>query len=390
MAIRMSGIIAHDLQILFDAGTVAGLTDGQLLGRFTHGGDDEGHAAFAALVTRHGPMVLRVCGGVLRDLTDIEDAFQATFLVLASKARSIREPDAMASWLYGVALRIAFNTRVATIHRQVHERRYAAMAAGPAAKEDRHDLELALWEEVDRLPYKYRAPIVLCYLEGLTHEVAARRLSWPVGTVEGRLARARALLRSRLTRRGLAPVIGLLGAAASAEAASARSSIALVNSTAEAGLSFAARNAAASGMVSARAAKLAERILGAMRLSAMQTAAAAMMFVAFAAAFAFVHMVSSHDSYLLGNQGKGTVQPAPVPARVLRVLLIQGAPITWEYRYAARALAAVPDIQFDTQVVREPVREGNGELEDSVFNPGGYGVYILTDVPADALTRLQQ
>src|SRR5262249_7346974 len=82
----------------------------------------------------------------------------------------------------------------------------------PATEEDRPDLELALLEEVDRLPEKYRLPIVLCYLEGLTHEAAARRLSWPVGTVEGRLARARGLLRSRLTRRGLAPAIGLLAA----------------------------------------------------------------------------------------------------------------------------------------------------------------------------------
>ncbi len=102
-------------------------------------------------------MVLRVCGGVLRDLTDIEDAFQATFVVLARKARSIREPDAVGSWLYGVALRIASNMRVAAMRRQVHERRCAAMAAAPPTEEGRHDLELALLGEVDRLPEKYRA-----------------------------------------------------------------------------------------------------------------------------------------------------------------------------------------------------------------------------------------
>ena len=134
MAGRTSGILAHDLKVLFNGGTVAGLTDGQLLRRFTHRRDDEGEAAFAALVTRHGPMVLRVCGGVLRDRTDIEDAFQATFLVLARKARTIREPDAVGSWLYGVALRIASNTRVAAMRRQVHERRCAAMARRCATK----------------------------------------------------------------------------------------------------------------------------------------------------------------------------------------------------------------------------------------------------------------
>jgi len=263
MAGRTSGIIAHDLQILFNVGTVAGLTDGQLLRRFTHGRDDEGQAAFAALVTRHGPMVLRVCGGVLRNLTDIEDAFQATFLVLARKARSIRESDAVGSWLYGVALRIAANTRVAAMRRQIHERRCAAMAAAPVTEEDRHDLELALLEEVDRLPEKYRAPIVLCYLEGLTHEAAACRLSWPVGTVEGRLARARGLLRSRLTRRGLAPPIGLLGASVSAGTVSAAVPMALANATVQAALRFTAGRAAAvaAGVVPAAVSALSEGAL---------------------------------------------------------------------------------------------------------------------------------
>jgi RNA polymerase sigma factor (sigma-70 family) len=184
MAGRTSGMIAHDLQILFNVGTVVGLNDGQLLRRFTQGRDDHGQAAFAALVERHGPMVLRVCGAVLRDRTDIEDAFQATFLVLARKARSIREPDAVGSWLYGVALRIAANAKVAAMRRQVHERRRGATAVTPPTEEDRYDRERALLEEVDRLPEKYRVPIVLCYFEGLTHQAAARRLSWPVGTVE--------------------------------------------------------------------------------------------------------------------------------------------------------------------------------------------------------------
>ena len=262
MAIRtsgMSGINAHDLRILFNVGTVAGLTDGQLLRRFTHRRDDEGQAAFAALVRRHGPMVLRVCGGVLRDRTDIEDAFQATFLVLARKARSIREPDAVCSWLYGVALRVTANQRAAVMRRQLHERRFAAMAAAPAIEDDRHDLERALLEEVDRLPEKYRTPIVLCYLEGLTHEAAARRLGWPVGTVEGRLARARGLLRSRLTRRGLAPAIGLLAATASAHAA------ALGPSIIEVVPAFAAGNAAATDGTPSCAAMLAREVLGAMR-----------------------------------------------------------------------------------------------------------------------------
>jgi hypothetical protein len=114
---EFSGMVVRDIEMLFKVGTVAGQTDGQLLARFTHRRDDEGQAAFAALVRRHGPMVLRVCSGVLRNMTDIEDAFQATFLVLARKAGSIREPNAVGSWLYGVALRIASKQRAAAFRR---------------------------------------------------------------------------------------------------------------------------------------------------------------------------------------------------------------------------------------------------------------------------------
>jgi RNA polymerase sigma factor (sigma-70 family) len=211
-------------------------------------------------------MVLRVCGGVLRDLADIEDAFQATFLVLARKARSIRKPEAVGSWLYGVALRIASNTKVAVMRRQVHERRCAAKLAASATEEGRHDLELALLREVDRLPEKYRAPIVLCYLEGLTHEAAARRLSWPVGTVEGRMARARRLLRSRLNRRGLAPAIGLLGASVRAGTVSAAVPAALAKATVAAALRFTAgrATAVAAGVAPAAVAALSEEALSTM------------------------------------------------------------------------------------------------------------------------------
>jgi hypothetical protein len=119
------------------------------------------------------------------------------------------------------------------------------MAAASATEADRHDLERALLEEVDRLPEKYRAPIVLCYLEGLTHEAAARRLSWPIGSVEGRLARARGLLRSRLTRRGWALAIGLLGASVSAGTVSAAVPVALAKATVQAALRYTAGRAAA-------------------------------------------------------------------------------------------------------------------------------------------------
>ena len=256
-------------------------------------------------------MVIRVLSGVLHNLTDIEDAFQATFLVLARKARSIREPDAVGSWLYGVALRVAANQQAAANRRHIHERQFAAMAAGPATENDRHDLETALLEEVDRLPEKYRAPVVLCCLEGLTHEAAARRLNWPVGTVEGRLFRARGLLRSRLSRRGLAPAIGLLAATTAAEAVGAGLSSSCVDSTTKAAFSFAAGDTAANGLTSARAAMLAREALGAMRHGAIKLASAVMMIVALTAAFTGGLIRLSQDLRLSGQQEKRVAEPRP-------------------------------------------------------------------------------
>ncbi len=212
-----SGIAARYLATLFDSGTVSGLGDRVLLERFAdrRGADDLGaEAAFAALVERHGPMVLRVCRAALGDRHEAEDAFQATFLVLASRARSIRRGDSIGSWLHGVALRVAGRARWRAARRRHHEQRHAEMnrAAGlDAITTDRPpeagDVDRVLHEEIGRLPEKYRRPVVLCYLEGLTHDQAADQLGWPVGTVRRRLAGARDRLRGRLTRRGATPAI---------------------------------------------------------------------------------------------------------------------------------------------------------------------------------------
>ena len=126
MSGRGTGILTRDFEVLFGVGTVAGLTDAQLLKQFTQSRHEGAQAAFAALVARHGPMVLRVCGATLQDLNDIEDAFQATFLILARRARSIRDPGSVGSWLFGVARRTAANARLSAIRRRKHERRRAA------------------------------------------------------------------------------------------------------------------------------------------------------------------------------------------------------------------------------------------------------------------------
>ncbi|HVS35980.1 MAG TPA: sigma-70 family RNA polymerase sigma factor [Gemmataceae bacterium] len=191
-------------------------SDAALLRRFTRRRDE---SAFAELAARHGPMVLRVCRRVLGDAHAAEDAFQATFLVLARRAGGIRRPEALAGWLYGVALRLARKARLAGLRRprpapagadDPHD-----PAPGPPAELVARELFDGLDEEVQRLPEAYRLPVILCCLEGLSQEEVARRLGWTPGSVKGRLERGRARLHARLVRRGLT-----LGAALAAVEAS--------------------------------------------------------------------------------------------------------------------------------------------------------------------------
>ena len=201
---RTSTRLRH-LETLFHAGTIVGLGDAQLLDRFASRRDEAAEIAFAALVERHGPMVLRVCREVLRDPHEAQDAFQATFLILARKSASIRRRDSLGPWLHGVALRVSACARSAAARRRTHERRRAEITTPLLGPTDGGEEGAMLHEEIGRLPEKYRTPVVLCYLEGLTHDQAAQKLRWPVGTVRSRLSGARERLRSRLVRRGVAP-----------------------------------------------------------------------------------------------------------------------------------------------------------------------------------------
>ncbi len=199
------GEALRQTRALFETGAVGGLTDGELLARFVSRPGDPAEAAFAALVERHGPMVLRACSATIGDEHEAHDAFQATFLVLARKAGTIRAADSVGPWLHEVARRVSACARSASARRGRHERQAAERSSRAVAASEVDDLAPVLHEEIDRLPERYRAAIVLCDLEGLTHEQAAARLGWPLGTVRSRLARGRDRLRGRLTRRGLAP-----------------------------------------------------------------------------------------------------------------------------------------------------------------------------------------
>jgi RNA polymerase sigma factor (sigma-70 family) len=194
------------METLFQAGTASGQSDGQLLERFVQRRDETAEAAFAALVDRHGAMVLRVCRQVLGDEHDAQDASQATFLVLARRAGSIGRRESVASWLHGVALRVAARARLAAARRRVRERRGGEIMAArqiiEIGADESTERYAQLHAELGRLPQSFREPLVLCYLEGLTQEQAAAQLRCPLGTVQSRLARGRAKLKSRLTKRG--------------------------------------------------------------------------------------------------------------------------------------------------------------------------------------------
>ena len=196
------GAVARQFRRIFGGGSIAGLAEWELLRRYLERGDED---AFGAIVARHGPMVLGVCRRVLGDSADSEDAFQVTFLTLARKAGTLGEGDAIGSWLYGVAHRVALRARTASARRRNLDRKAKPIEAHDV--EDPADRESGsiVAEELAGLPAKYRAPMVLCYIEGLTHEEAGRELGWPVGTIKGRLSRARDLLKGRLSRRGLDP-----------------------------------------------------------------------------------------------------------------------------------------------------------------------------------------
>ena len=193
-------------------------TDSELLDRYIQQKDE---AAFAALVRRLGPIVLGVCRRVLHNEHDAEDAFQATFLILARKAASVRPRNRVGNWLYGVAYRTAQEARRSAARRRAREAK--AMARTEVAEQDHDDLRLVLDEELARLPDHYREVVVLCELQCQPHKEVARQLGCPEGTVASRLARARALLAARLRRRGLA----CLGGGVAAVLASIRRRVSL-------------------------------------------------------------------------------------------------------------------------------------------------------------------
>ena len=249
----------QNIEALFDGGVIGEQTDRQLLQLFADRDPMAAELAFTVLVRRHGPMVFRACRAILRDPHAAEDAFQATFLVLARKAGGLWVRGSLGPWLLSVARRVAYCARTDASRQRAHERTAAERAAPATVDPGWDDRDAILHEELVRLPEKYRTAVVLCDLEGLTQEQAARQLGWPDGTVRSRLARGRERLRERLTRRGMAPAVVLAGQRPLIDL----TSVALVQSTVQGALRHVPGQAlgsmAAAGVVPAAVATLAEK-----------------------------------------------------------------------------------------------------------------------------------
>jgi RNA polymerase sigma factor (sigma-70 family) len=264
--------VLRQLNTLFHCGVSGPLSDEELLEQFVSGSDDAAEAAFTALVDRHGGMVLGVCRRVLGDRHAAEDAFQATFFVLARKAPTISRREQLASWLHGVARRAAMDARARATRQHAKEKRLGNMA--PVERTDEiqtSELRSILDEELARLPERHRAAIVLCELEGLSRHEAAGRLGVSEGTLSSRLSRAKTRLRDRLTRRGLDLSTAALTSTLAQDAQALSIPPSLVDSTIR-GATLVATGSSLAGVASTSVITLTEGVLKAMLLSKLKFA----------------------------------------------------------------------------------------------------------------------
>jgi RNA polymerase sigma factor (sigma-70 family) len=283
-------------------------TDADLLGRFIESREE---AAFATLVHRHGPMVFNVCRRLVPNSADADDAFQATFLVLVRRASSIRKPQLLGNWLYGVAHRVAVRARAQAARRRAGKMSEVEMIPANPYREG-SEWSPVLHEELNRLPDKYRAPMVLCYLQGKTNQEAAELLAWPVGTVKGRLTRARELLRKRLTRRGVMLSSAVVAAALAPASGSAAVPAALADATVRAALLVATGPMAAAG-VSVSVAALTKGVVQTMLISKVSTVCGMVVVMGLLGSSAAIMV---HRSFAAAPESPGTLaqaEPAPLP-----------------------------------------------------------------------------
>jgi RNA polymerase sigma-70 factor (ECF subfamily) len=310
-----SNIVQHIRSVLEAPGD-SGRNDAQLLDDFAGRRDQ---TAFATLVRRHGRLVLAVCRRVLGNAHEAEDAFQATFLVLARRAGALRLRHSLSSWLYGVAYRLALKTRTRASRQRQHEARAAAAHMSPAHDNlSWNEVRAVLDEELTRLPERLRAPLILCYLTGKTQDEAAQHIGWSLATFRRRLERGRILLRDRLTRRGLALSAAL--SALLAQDALAAVPVPLLTGTVETATAF----AAGQGPVTSPSVILAEELMKAMSATRLKLAAAVVLtlgLLALGTGFALHRALAGANKPAPAVAGADDKPPAdpPMPRQLLAV-----------------------------------------------------------------------
>jgi RNA polymerase sigma factor (sigma-70 family) len=299
--------VMNNLRALVAAEGTRDQSDDELLQRYLSNGDE---GAFAALVQRHGGMVLGVCRHRLRSLQDAEDACQAVFLILARKAPSIRKRESLAGWLHGVAYRVARDHALRLARREATSSGTEALSSDVADEVTLREFQSALDEEFRSLGDDLRAPLVLCYLEGKTRDEAARQLGWSLTTLKGRLERGRAVLRARLVKRGMISSVAAFAAYESGSAVARTMPVHLFVSTSRAALCFAADPVAAAELVSAPVAALTKGVLQSMFIAKIKMAVAASLAVCVTGLGAGVGIYKAVAS----NPAEFVVAQAPAPS----------------------------------------------------------------------------
>ncbi|MBY0526915.1 MAG: sigma-70 family RNA polymerase sigma factor [Gemmataceae bacterium] len=380
MAHEPLALVLRQLRRLVGAPAAADASDGQLLERFVAQHEE---SAFATLMQRHGPLVLSVCRRLLTDANDVDDAFQATFAVLVRRAASLKREGSLGSWLYVVAQRVALKARANAARRRSRETQAEDMAQAtepscefdPQTAAARRELRLVLDAEVSLLPEKYRAPVVLCYLEGKTNEEAARELGYPIGSMSWRLDKGRELLRQRLVGRGLALSAGAMLASLAASTATAAVPVTLGDATLKAALLLAAGNAAA-GALSAPATALADNIVHGMVVAKARFALVVVLLLGLAGGAAG----------LLAYRN-GTTQPTVPPPDLHFADGVDQRVEDWQPKPSERRIDEIgwaPDIRTAERLAKEhnrPVflfthsgRIGTGRCGGSAFNLRAYAL----------------
>ncbi len=361
MAQAVSSSILHLIRRLVEDEGVRQLPDRHLLRQFSEHRDE---ASFGTLLRRHGPMVLDVCRGVLGNEADAEDAFQATFLILARKAASIRKRESVGSWLHGVAYRTALKARAQSAARQKNEARAPARIVSNPDDLTWREMQEILHEELTGLAERYRVPLVACYLEGKTQDQAAAQLGLAKSTLKERLERGRSLLRARLLRRGLGPAALLLATAWPSANASAHLPATLVSSTIQA-VSLCAAGQMAPSTISAKVAALTEGVLEPMLLAKGKTAV--IVTAALAAVSVGLGGLALAGIGRAGSSAPGAGENKPAEPAAARTLRLPDKP----YRYADLDLP--PHFQtptarrFDNTPADNPVTDHGATLGRVLF-----------------------